>query len=59
MRHLGAYVKDQRSRRGLTVAQLADAVGVSPSYIVLIESDHANVPGRVRFLCVRRFSHRL
>lgn len=42
MRHLGAYIEDQRGRYGLSVAQLADAVGVSPSRIALIESDHAN-----------------
>ena len=41
MRHLGAYIKDQRGRYGLSVARLADAVGVSPPRIALIESDHA------------------
>lgn len=43
MRHLGAYIEDQRGRYGLSVARLADAVGVSLSRIALIESDHANV----------------
>ena len=42
MRHLGAYIEDQRGRYGLSVARLADAVGVSLSRIALIESDHAN-----------------
>lgn len=33
------YVRDARLRRGLSVAELADAVGVSPSSVYFWETD--------------------
>jgi predicted transcriptional regulator/transcriptional regulator with XRE-family HTH domain len=41
---LGAKVRSVRRRRGLTQAQLASRLGVSPSYLNLIEHDRRRIP---------------
>ncbi|WMS41215.1 short-chain fatty acyl-CoA regulator family protein [Acuticoccus sp. MNP-M23] len=44
---MGDRIKTQRRTRGLTQRALADAVGVSPAYLSLIESDKRQIGGKL------------
>jgi predicted transcriptional regulator/DNA-binding XRE family transcriptional regulator len=43
----GSRIREQRLARGLKQAALADAVGVSPSYLNLIEHNHRRIGGKL------------
>ncbi|WBY03871.1 short-chain fatty acyl-CoA regulator family protein [Ramlibacter tataouinensis] len=42
---IGQRIRDQRRAQGVTQAALAQRVGISPSYLNLIESDRRNIAG--------------
>lgn len=42
---VGQRIRDQRRAQGITQAALAQRVGISPSYLNLIESDRRNIAG--------------
>lgn len=42
---VGQRIRDQRRAQGVTQAALAQRVGISPSYLNLIESDRRNIAG--------------
>ena len=42
-KNIGQRIKESRQMRGLTQAQLADAIGISLSYMTKIENGHNNI----------------
>jgi len=52
---LGAKVRSLRRRAGLSQAQLAERVGVSASYLNLIENDHRALPAALLFKLAQAF----
>lgn len=45
MTPFGAKVRDLRSRKGVTMKQMADALGVSSAYLSALEHGHRGRPG--------------
>jgi transcriptional regulator with XRE-family HTH domain len=46
-KHFGSYIKSLRNHCNLSGSQLADRIGVSQSYVSLLESGRANPPSNV------------
>src|SRR5450432_2884809 len=53
---LGARVRALRRREGLSQARLADQLGISPSYLNLIESNRRPLTAPLLIKLARRFS---